>query len=310
MSSEIAAAARILQQGGLVAFPTETVYGLGANGLDPVAAARIFEAKRRPAFDPLILHVLGAEELAGVTASTPGLARLLIEHFWPGPLTLVLPKSEAVPAIVTSGLDTVAVRSPAHPVARELLRSAGLPLAAPSANSFGSLSPTRAQHVRDDLGDAVDMVLDGGDCEWGVESTIVDATGEVPVVLRYGALSLEEIERVVGGVEVDIASSSKPSSPGKLDKHYSPRTSLVRVHAGDAPTADPSAAYLAFRRAPEGFGASAVLSPTGDLVEAASLLFERLHELDRAGVNVIYAESVPDEGVGRAINDRLRRASA
>ncbi|MER3479340.1 MAG: threonylcarbamoyl-AMP synthase [Meiothermus sp.] len=306
---EIEQAARVIRAGGLVAFPTETVYGLGANALDPSAAARIFEAKRRPSFDPLIVHVADREMLLGVVREVPPQAERLIERFWPGPLTLVLPKGPALPRIVTSGLPTVAVRMPAHPVALELIREAGTPIAAPSANPFGYLSPTRAEHVERMLGEAVDLILDGGPTRYGVESTIL-LLAEKPVVLRHGAIPLEELEGVLGKVELRVGESTRPLVPGQLPQHYAPRTPIQVARPEDVPRElRKQSGYLAFRDVPKGFKVVKVLSPTGNLREAAAHLFEALHQLDRLGLPRLYAEPVPEEGLGRAIMDRLRRAT-
>ncbi len=304
-------AAEILRRGGLVAFPTETVYGLGANALDPVAAARIFEVKRRPAFDPLIVHVGDRAMLQQVVLEVLPAAELLIRRFWPGPLTLVLRRRPEVPRIVTAGLDTVAVREPSHPVALALIRRAGVPVAAPSANPFGRLSPTRAEHVARHLGDAVDLILDAGPTPYGIESTIVSVLDSPPQVLRLGAIPVEDLEAVLGPVEVTTV-AHRPEAPGQLPAHYAPRTRLCIARAEEVPpSARAKSAYLAFQRAPEdGFAAVRVLSPRGDLREAAARLFDLLHELDGVGVERIYAEPVPEVGLGRAIMDRLRRASA
>ncbi|RIH75927.1 Threonylcarbamoyl-AMP synthase [Calidithermus terrae] len=302
-------AAQILRSGGLVAFPTETVYGLGANALDAEAVARIFEAKQRPSFDPLIVHVASREMLGRVACEVSPQAEALIGRFWPGPLTLVLPKAAAVPGIVTSGLPTVAVRMPGHPVALELLRRAGVPVAAPSANPFGYLSPTRAEHVARMLEDRVDLILDGGLTTHGVESTIV-MLGEKPTVLRYGAIPVEELEPVVGPLELSVGESLKPLVPGQLPQHYAPRTPIHIARPEEVPTRGrKKLGYLAFQDVPRGFGVVKVLSPTGDLREAAAHLFEALHQLDMLGLEAIYAEPVLEEGLGRAIMDRLRRAA-
>lgn len=306
-------AARILRSGGLVVFPTETVYGLGANALDGRAAARIFEAKDRPRFDPLIVHIADPAWLDELCASVPGRARRLIERFWPGPLTLVLPKRPVVPDIVTAGLPTVAVRFPSHPVAQALIRTAGVPVAAPSANPFGYLSPTRVEHIAPVLRERVDLILDGGPCEFGVESTIVYVAEDGVAVLRLGAVPVEALEVVVGPVDVRADASERPMSPGQLPRHYAPRTPVRILRPGEVPpVSGRRAGYLAFRQTPPGrtFAAVEVLSPTGDLREAAARLFDCLHRLDGAGVDVIYAEALPEVGLGRAIMDRLRRASA
>jgi L-threonylcarbamoyladenylate synthase len=306
--ADLALAAEKLRDGGLVAFPTETVYGLGANALDPTAVARIFEAKQRPQFDPLIVHLASMESLGTVAAGLSAVAHRLAMTFWPGPLTLVLPKRDAVPSLVTSGLDTVAVRVPDHPIAHRLLALAGIPVAAPSANPFGRLSPTRAAHVVDGLGDAVDVVVDGGPTTWGVESTIVHVDGDAVTVLRHGALPVEEIEDVIGAV-VLRTSKQRPDAPGQLEQHYAPMTRL-RLASSDEPSNERTG-YVAFSQEPEGnFGRVVVLSPSGDLRQAAAIMFDVLHELDAAGLEEIVVELAPETGLGRAINDRMRRAAA
>lgn len=303
-------AAQMIRMGGLVAFPTETVYGLGTNALDAMAVARIFEAKERPSFNPLIVHISDREMLQRVVQEVPALAERLIARFWPGPLTLVLPKSAPIPEIVTAGLPTVAVRMPAHPVAQALIQQAGVPVAAPSANPFGYLSPTRAEHVERMLGERVDLILDGGRTEFGVESTIV-LLAEKPVVLRYGALTLEALEQVAGEVTEQLEERDKPLVPGQLPQHYAPHTPIRIAAAEEVPPAQRKrVGYLAFREVPKGFKVVKVLSPTGNLLEAAAHLFEALHQLDRLGLEAIYAEPIPEVGLGRAIMDRLRRASS
>jgi L-threonylcarbamoyladenylate synthase len=310
-------AAAALRAGGLVAFPTETVYGLGARAHDPAALARIFEAKRRPFFDPLILHVADQEQFESLLAPEgrrDARARRLAERFWPGPLTLVLPKAADVPEIATSGLATVAVRMPAHPVALALIRAAGFPLAAPSANPFGRLSPTTAAHVQAHFEAGIELILDGGPCAVGVESTIVSLAGETPMLLRAGGIPREAIEAVIGPVAVGPAAADKPLAPGQLPGHYAPRTPL-RITGGEAVsgTEGKRLGYLAFRSAPVGtqgaMAAVEILSPAGDLREAAANLFACLHRLDAAGLDLILAEAVPETGLGMAILDRLRKAA-
>ena len=302
-------AAQLLGQGGLVAFPTETVYGLGANALDPVAVARIFAAKQRPTFDPLIVHVSNLAMLQPLVKPWSVLAQQLMDRFWPGPLTLALPKKPVVPDLVTAGLPTVAVRMPQHPVALELIQRAGCPVAAPSANPFGFLSPTRAQHVEQSLGAKVDLILDGGPTRYGLESTIV-LLAPHPVLLRHGAIPQEALEEVVGPLQVQVGSLEKPLVPGQLPQHYAPRTPIRLGDPGLVPPDQRArAACLAWQVAPPGFAASEVLSPGGNLLEAAAHLFEALHRLDASGVEVIYAQPVPPEGLGRAIMDRLQRAA-
>jgi len=322
-------AADSIARGGLVAFPTETVYGLGADAFNARAVARVFEVKARPSFDPLIVHVASCDQ-AGRVASWPSAkARALAESLWPGPLTLVMPKLAAVPDIVTSGLPTVAVRLPSHPVARAIIERSGTAVAAPSANPFGYLSPTRAEHVARMLGDKVDLILDGGPCEVGVESTVLDATAEPPRILRPGGMSAEAIEAVIGPVTRSLSpgtvgptgSAARPAkaSPGLLDSHYAPRTPLRLVAEGRLASARPKGRAAALVLDPERlealgktagrFAHTRVMTMSGDLLEAAAALFAALHELDQGGFDEIWAERVPDQGLGPAINDRLYKAS-
>ncbi|MBU2601824.1 MAG: threonylcarbamoyl-AMP synthase [Actinobacteria bacterium] len=303
-------AAQIIRAGGLVAFPTETVYGLGALGLDPLACARIFEAKRRPHFDPLILHVAEVRAVDAVGHMQPT-AIVLAERFWPGPLTLVLPRHAVVPDIVTSGMQTVAVRVPAHPVAHRLLEAVGTPVAAPSANPFGRLSPTTAEHVAAGLGDRIDAILDGGPADRGLESTIIDVTGDAPALLRAGAIALEEIESLLGRVIDRRLSSSRPAAPGQLEAHYAPRTPLLLSEPG-ASTDLRAAGLLTLtrREGDDRFAAVEELSASGDLCQAAVRFFAALHRLDERGLDVIYARPLSETGLGVAIMDRLRRAAS
>ncbi len=313
----IARAAELIRRGKLVAFPTETVYGLGADALNPEAVARIFEVKRRPRFDPLIVHIADPREVEGLCERVGERARLLMEKFWPGPLTLVLPKRRKVPEIVTAGLPTVAVRMPDHPVALELIRRAQTPIAAPSANPFGYLSPTTAEHVYEQLGEQIELILDGGPCRVGVESTIVDLTGEEPELLRAGGVPVEELERVLGR-EIRVSrEGDRPRSPGQLPKHYSPRTPIQLAEPGQAAHTqlpEGKRVGLLLFRAPgvalEGFAHVEVLSERGEPREAAANLFAALHRLDRAGLDLIVAELAPEEGLGLAINERLRKAAS
>lgn len=301
-------AAEILRAGGIVAFPTETVYGLGALAGNPQSVARIFEAKRRPHFDPLIVHVLDFPMLSRVAAEFPPLAQRLAERFWPGPLTIVLPKHPGVPALVTAGLPTVAVRMPAHPVARSLIEALGAPVAAPSANPFGRLSPTRAQHVVEGLGASVDLVLDGGPSEQGIESTIVALIPE-PALLRPGAVAAESIESITGPLARD--ESGIVTAPGQLEQHYAPRTPIRIVNpSGVSPAERAGAGLLAFSEVFDGYRAVRVLSANGDLREAAACFFNSVHELDALGLARIDAQPVPEHGLGLAIMDRLNRAAS
>lgn len=306
-------AGELVRRGGLVAFPTETVYGLGADARNEAAVRRIFEAKGRPHADPLIVHVEHFGALDGVCGGIDERVRRLANALWPGPLTLVLPKNPSVSDIVTAGQRTVAVRVPAHPVALALLREAACPIAAPSANPFGYLSPTRADHVVRQLGTRVDFVLDGGPCTVGLESTIVDLSGRTPALLRPGAIETERIEALIGTL-VRPPPGAEPRAPGQLESHYAPRTRLVLLPAlVTAAQAGERVGLLRFSGAAPplaDFGAVEVLSPPGDLHEAAANLFASLHRLDDAGLDVIYAEPLPEIGLGAAMADRLRRAAA
>ena len=303
----IAQAAGILRSGGLVAFPTETVYGLGADATDDRAVARVFEAKNRPGFNPLIVHVPGADEARRLVEWT-GEAQALAERFWPGPLSLVLPRLPDCPVsrLAGAGLWTLAVRAPRGGTATRLLEETGRPVAAPSANPAGAVSPTRAEHVLDALGEAVDLVLDDGPCAVGIESTVVDLCGERPALLRPGGLPTEEIEALVGPLAIP-GDTDAPRSPGRLASHYAPALPL-RIDAGGP---GPGEALLSFGRdAPSGAAVERNLSPSGDPVEAAANLFAALHELDRSGCSGIVAMPLPETGLGCAIMDRLRRAAA
>jgi len=311
--SALAEGGRLLRAGGLVVFPTETVYGLGAAAFDAEAVARVFAVKARPSFDPLIVHVAETAELDRVADSADARARRLAERFWPGPLTLVLPRRSEVPDIVTAGLDTVAVRVPAHPAARALIRHAGVPVAAPSANPFGYVSPTTAAHVAELLGDAVDLVLDGGPCAVGVESTVLSLVGP-PAILRPGGVPREELEAVLGTAIPVAAAAGRPASPGRLARHYATRTPL-RILPGPAPALSPGpgrVGLLARHEAPAGGGWAAVevLSPDGREATAAASLFAALRRLDALSLDSIAAEPFPESGLGLAIMDRLRRCAA
>lgn len=315
VTSDPAEAARVLRGGGLVAFPTETVYGLGADALNPRAVARVFEVKGRPEFDPLIVHVAEREQLSAVTDEFPELGVRLSERFWPGPLTLVVPKTDAVPDLVTAGLPTVGVRIPDHPLALEMLRAAQRPVAAPSANLFGRTSPTTAAHVLEQLGERIDLVLDGGPCRVGVESTVLLLTESPPVVLRFGGVPVEAIEQEIGPVRVaaaEAADAVAQASPGRLTQHYAPACGMMLVDAWSAGPSGPDVGVLAFSSPPPRgeYGAIEVLSPSGDLREAAANLFAAMRRLDQAAVRLIVSDLAPERDLGRAINDRLRRAAA
>lgn len=321
-SSALNDAAQILRDGGLVAMPTETVYGLAANALDGVAVAKIFAAKGRPGFNPLIVHVpdvAAAEKLVVMN----DVARLIAESFWPGPLTMILPRAEHCPVsdLCSAGLPTLAIRVPALKATQDLLRACAVPLAAPSANKSGSISPTTPKHVADSLGDAVDMILAAGACDVGLESTVLDLSGDVPVVLRPGAITAEQIGHVLGcdvGYDLGDHGGADVKSPGQLLRHYAPgiplRMRAVDVAPGEALLAFGSTRFMGVRG---GGAASALpdhavrnLSENGDLYEAASNLFRMMRELDNGQNSGIAVMDIPDTGVGLAINDRLRRAAA
>lgn len=305
--ADIARAAALLRAGRLVAFPTETVYGLGANALDVAAVDRIFEAKGRPPTSPLIVHVASINLARLIVSEWPVRADLLAHRFWPGPLTLVLKKHSNISGRVTAGLDTVGIRVPAHPLALALLRAAGLPVAAPSANRFGALSPTRAEHVRSSLGDAVDMILDGGPTEVGIESTVLSIVDE-PLLLRPGIISREQIEAVIGPVCVAGAASAEGphASPGLHRRHYSPATRLVLLSPGE-PLPSGRGAYM-FIKSPRP-AAKGVPMPD-DAEKYAAALYQTLYDLDVEGHQWIAVELPPGDGAWVAIRDRLARASA
>ena len=301
-NADLARAAAIVRAGGLVAFPTETVYGLGANALDAAAVQRIYEAKGRPTTSPLIVHV-DSIEMARSIADWPDLASLLAQRFWPGPLTLVLRKKAIVPDTVTAGLDTVGVRWPSHPVAVELIRLAGVPIAAPSANRFTELSPTRPEHVSASLGDRVDMILDGGAAEVGIESTVLSLAGDSPALLRLGMISRQSIEALIGPVALgaDAKPGAAHASPGQHPKHYSPRTPL---RFGEP--AGLTCAYLWREHKTARVGG---IKMPRDPAAYAAALYETLHRADQAGVEEIVIEPLPESEPWAAIRDRLTRAS-
>ena len=324
---ERAKAIKFLRDGDVVALPTETVYGLAADALNPDAVIKIFEAKERPHFDPLIVHLPNRDALGEVAIVESGIARQLMEKFWPGPLTIIFPKREIVPDIATAGLATVAVRMSAHPIFRDIVGKLNRPLAAPSANRFGRISPTTAQHVFDELSGRIPLIVDGGATEHGIESTIVQITNGMIEVLRRGPIT-DEMLRPFAEVREQI-SSATISAPGQLPTHYAPRTKLIVVDhlqnfsppAGKrigalclrpvAGVGDPGLprSATAVTSASDGFAAMRYLSKRGDIREAAANFFRMLHELDAEGLDLIVAEPLPEEGIGAAINDRLRRAA-
>ena len=321
-------AAAVLRRGGLVAFPTETVYGLGANGLDPNAAAGIYQAKGRPSDNPLILHIAEPGDIRKLARRIPANAQRLMDAFWPGPLTIIVERSSVVPDIVTGGLDTVAVRLPSSAVARQLIRLAGVPVAAPSANTSGRPSPTTAQAVYDDLAGKIEMIIDGGSCDIGLESTVIDCTPPVPVLLRPGGVTAEQLIGVLGELEMDLPAAeaeTAPRSPGMKDTHYAPTAPLVLIEAGEMSTPDVlqreiKAALAAGKRvgaiasaetalllAPE--VAVASYGPKADKEQIAAHLYHALRFFDHCPVDVIYAEGVDEGGIGLAVMNRLRKAA-
>jgi len=312
MRHHVSSAAEIIRRGGVVVFPTETVYGLGANAFDRHAVARVFEIKNRPRIDPLIVHVADKRHARWLVKDFPAEAWKLAERFWPGPLTLVLPKIDELPDIVTAGLPSVAIRMPCHSLALALLWETGVAVAAPSANLFGRTSPTTAEHAAQQLGDQVDMILDGGPCAVGVESTIVSFCGDKPLLLRPGGLPVEEIEAVVGPLAVPATDEPLPLSPGRLPRHYAPRTPVVLSPDLRSPSSARRVGLLCLEKPRDAgdFAAVEVLSEQGDLQEAAAGLFAAMHRLDGLGLDCIVAQPVPTHGLGKALMDRLTRASA
>lgn len=316
--TDLILAKKLLTEGKLVAIPTETVYGLAANGLDETAVAGIFSAKNRPTFDPLILHVASIEQAQSLCTDWPEMADKLARAFWPGPLTLILPKADHVPDLTTSGQPTVGIRMPNNRLTLELLSTLPFPLAAPSANPFGYVSPTNAQHVADQLGERIDYTLDDGDCSVGIESTIIAIDNGTPKVLRLGGLSLERIADVLGFPVLEhLNQNSNPQAPGQLDQHYSPRCKLIALNTMPAEDIDPSVSIIYFSKQEaqrssdynSSDGSHYYLSDSGDTNQAASNLFSTLRRLDQDNQKVAYFEWAPNEGLGRAINDRLQRAA-
>jgi L-threonylcarbamoyladenylate synthase len=302
IGNDILKAKAVLEDGGLVAVPTETVYGLAGNALNAEAVAKIFSVKGRPHFDPLIVHVPDLENVRRYVTEIPDKARKLAEKFWPGPLTMLFHKKDIIPDLVTSGLPTVGIRCPDHDLTRHLLRILPFPLAAPSANPFGYVSPTTAYHVDEQLGSRIPYILDGGPCRVGIESTIIGFEEDIPVVYRLGGLSLEQIENVIG---------KNPKAPGQLKSHYAPGKKVVIGKIEELLQQYPAhcSGILTFQQdfnSPYQF----ILSISGSTEEAAQHLFTALRAFDKMPVDVILAELVPDDGLGRAINDRLRRAAA
>lgn len=323
-------AAKVLQRGGLVAFPTETVYGLGADGLNASACKKIYEAKGRPSDNPLILHISDLSELKKIVKVIPPRADAVMEKFWPGPMTLIFQKADCVPKEVTGGLNTVAVRFPSHKVARRLIKEAGLPIAAPSANSSGKPSPTKASHVEYDLSGKIDMIIDGGSCEVGLESTILDLTGDIPTILRPGAVTKEMLEEVLGKVEFDPAILAKPDknlvpkAPGMKYIHYSPKADVTLVRGNLKDVAE-KINILAKEAVEKGIKVGIMATKqTADLYTAGEVLvvgdrdnietigeglFRTLREFDHIGAEVVYSEIVEEKGEGAAIMNRLKKSA-
>ncbi|BDD04394.1 L-threonylcarbamoyladenylate synthase [Aureibacter tunicatorum] len=317
IGDDISIAKKILEEGGLVGMPTETVYGLAGNAYDALACANIFKVKGRPSFDPLIVHTNDVERIAEFAYLDNDKLSLLADRFWPGPLTVILRRKQVIPDLVTSGLETVAVRIPNHPLALSLLESLDFPLAAPSANPFGYISPTSAKHVNDQLGEKINYILDGGHSKVGIESTIIDFESDIPKVLRLGGLEIEQIEEQIGEVEVNRHSTSNPKAPGMLKSHYAPSKPVILGDVEKLLLANndfnlSEVGILTFTKVSDQvpFDNQFIMSESGSLPEAASNLFKGLRELDSKPVKVIFAEMMPETGLGRAINDRLRRSAA
>ncbi len=312
LGTDITLAANLLKKGEVVAIPTETVYGLAANALDEEAVTHIFKIKNRPFFDPLIVHIHSLEQAMKYVTRFPEKALLLANNFWPGPLTLILPKNNVIPDLVTSGLNFIGLRIPDHKLTLDLLKDLPFPLAAPSANPFGYVSPSNAKHVADQLGQKVTYILDGGECRVGLESTIVFfENNENPQILRLGGISVEDIEKVVGKVKLNIASHSKPNSPGQLDKHYATRTPIRLISEVNINDIDglKTGTLLFSNPIPQiPLINQRILAPNGSTEEAARLLFSAMRELDSKGFELILTEIFPPTGLGPAINDRLKRA--
>lgn len=311
IGNDILQAKKLLLEGELVAIPTETVYGLAANALNPEAVTQIFVVKERPSFDPLIVHVASIDQAQQFITAVPKKAIQLARHFWPGPLTLVLPKQSIIPDIVTSGLSTVGIRCPDHYLTRQLLSELPFPLAAPSANPFGYVSPTTAEHVNNQLGHKIKYILDGGPCRIGLESTIVGFENDQAVIYRRGGVSEEEISKVIGEVSYRLASSN-PVAPGQLDSHYAPNKKfyLGDINELKKEFTGKKVGVLRFMgNSDSSDNYKLILSQSGNLEEAARNLFAALRQFDQMEIEVILAEPVPDSGIGKAINDRLRRAA-
>lgn len=311
ISTDIQKAVAFLTEGRLVGIPTETVYGLAANALDPLAVARIFEAKRRPTFDPLIVHVPNLKAVSLYVKEIPSELEAIANAFWPGPVTMLFEKKDIIPDLVTSGLETVAIRVPNHPISLKLLAALDFPLAAPSANPFGYISPTTAQHVVDQLENEVSLVLDGGPCSIGVESTILQWTNGRIKVLRWGGLSVDDLASFNIPIEVNTHSTSNPTAPGMLTSHYSPRKKMRIVPSIQLENeSENQRVGILSWTSKSSNPRHLTLSEAGNVAEASKNLFSHLRKLDAMDIDLIIAEKVPDVGLGKAINDRLTRAAA
>ena len=309
--TSVSEAARLLKEGEVVAIPTETVYGLAGNAFEPKALAKIFAAKERPTFDPLIVHIADIAQLTDIAKDIPDSAYKLAEAYWPGPMTIILPKKDCIPDLCTSALPSVAVRFPSHPIAQAIIKESGLPLAAPSANLFKHVSPTTAEHVAAQLADRIAGIVDGGPCSVGVESSIISLVGE-PTVMRPGAITPEMFKAILGEVKIK-ESTSKPGqpmlAPGQCDTHYRPQ---VPLYYGEVPagyTLPEHTVRIAFGTQTGPIPATVNLSATGDMVEATSKLYAFMHDLDDPKYDLILVDPIPNKGIGIALNDRLKRAS-
>ncbi|WP_392348870.1 L-threonylcarbamoyladenylate synthase [uncultured Polaribacter sp.] len=313
ISKDIQKAVQLLTEDQLVAIPTETVYGLAGNIFSEKAIKSIFSTKKRPFFNPLIVHIPSIASLSDIVTHVPEKAKLLAAAFWPGSLTLVLKKSKTIPDIITAGKDTVAVRVPNHPITLELLKKLPFPIAAPSANPFGSISPTKPAHVENYFKNSIKMVLDGGSCVNGIESTIIGFENEEPVIYRLGALPLEEIEAVVGAISIKNKKEEKPDAPGMLARHYAPKTSTFLVDdvaAEVEKNTGKKIGVLVFKSSLNNENITEIiLSKNGSLQEAAANLYAAMHELDTKNLDIIIAERFSEFGLGKSINDRLQRAT-
>lgn len=314
ISDDIEKAVDILNRGDVVAIPTETVYGLAGNIYNEEAIRKIFKVKGRPLFNPLIVHIHSFEQLNEIAEELPDKARLLANSFWPGSLTLILKKKSSIPDLITAGKDTVAVRIPDHPVTLDLLKRLSFPLAAPSANPFNRISPTKSSHVEDYFGQNIEMVLEGGDCKKGIESTIVGFENNDPVVYRLGSITIEDLENRIGKIQVRNKKEVAPDAPGMLEKHYAPRTRTIlledsKIHAEDFSGQRIGLLKFTGESNFEGIEYFECLSITGDLEEAANKLYGALQKLDNMGLDIILVERFPNIGLGRSMNDRLERAA-